>query len=78
MASQRIEDALQLLRAEYLDTPDLALTPTQVAALVELDGQTAAVVLQALEDSGFVERTPGGRFIHRQHQEDRDVAVNHR
>ncbi len=31
MASQRIEDASQLLRAEYLDTPDLALAPSQVA-----------------------------------------------
>ncbi len=65
MVSQPIEDALQLLRAEYLDWPDLALTPSQVASLLDLDGVTAAAVLQALEDSGFLERTPAGRFIHR-------------
>lgn len=65
MASQPIEDALQLLRAEYLEMPDLALTPSQVAALLDLDGVTAAAVLRALEDTRFLERTPNGRFIHR-------------
>ncbi len=67
MASQRIEDASQLPRCEYLDMPGLALTPTQVAALVTLDGKTAAILLQALEGSGFLDRRPDGRFIHRQH-----------
>ncbi len=65
MASQPIEDAVELLRVEYLEMPDLALTPSQVAALLDLDGMTAAAVLRVLEDSGFLERTPTGRFIHR-------------
>ena len=77
MTSQRIEDALQLLRAEYLKMPGLALTPQQVAALLDLDGVTAGAVLRALEDSRFLERTPDGRFIHPQ-RHDLDVAVNHR
>ena len=77
MASQPIEDAVQLLRVEYLEMPHLALTPSQVAALLDLDGVTAAAVLHALEDSRFLERTPNGRFIHSQHH-DFDVAVNHR
>ncbi len=77
MASQRIEDAVELLRAEYLEWPDLALTPSQVATLLDLDGVTAAAVLRALEDSGFLERTPDGRFIHPQ-RHDFDIAVNHR
>ncbi len=64
MASQPIEDAVQLLRVEYLEMRDLALTPSQVAALSDLDGETAAAVLRALEDSRFLERTPNGRFIH--------------
>ena len=75
MASQTIEDAVQLLRAEYLEMPDLALTPSQVAALLDLDGVTAAAVLQALEGSRFLERTPNGRFIHST-SHDFDVAVN--
>ena len=65
MPSRRIEDALQLLRAEYLDTPDLALTPSQVAGLVDLDPPTAEIVLQALADSCFLMRTSDGRFVHR-------------
>ncbi len=64
MESQPIEDAVQLLRVEYLEMPDLALTPSQVAALSDLDGVTAAAVLRALEDSRFLERTPDGRFVH--------------
>ena len=65
MVSQPIEDAVQLLRAEYLGMPHLALTPSQVAALLDLDGVTAAAaVLRALEESRFLERTPNGRFIH--------------
>ena len=38
MASQPIEDVSQLLRAEYLEWPDLALTPSQVAALLTWTG----------------------------------------
>ncbi len=64
MSPQPIEDAVQLLRGEYLEIPGLALTPSDVAALLDLDDVTAAAVLQALEDSGFLERTPDGRFIH--------------
>ena len=77
MASQPIEDAVELLRVEYLEMPDLALTPSQVAALLDLDGVTAAAVLRALEESRFLERTPNGRFIHA-HSHDFDVAVNGR
>ena len=64
MVSQPIEDAVELLRVEYLEMPDLALTPSQVAALLDLDGVTTAAVLRALEESRFLERTPTGRFIH--------------
>ena len=77
MASQPIKDTLQLLRAEYLEMPDLTLTPSQVAGLLDLDGATAAAVLQTLEDSGFLERRPDGRFIHPQ-RHDFDDAVNQR
>ena len=75
MASQPIEDAVQLLRVEYLEMPDLALTPSQVAALLDLDGVTTAAVLRALEESRFLERTPNGLFIH-SHSHDFDIAVN--
>ena len=59
MSPQPIEDAVQLLRVEYLEIPDLALTPPRVAALLDLDEVTATAVLQGL-DSSFLERTPAG------------------
>ncbi len=69
MASQRIEDALQLLRAEYLDMPGLSLTPVDVEGLLDLDPPTAETILQALEGSRFLERTPDGRFALARHQD---------
>ncbi len=77
MASQPIEDAVQLLRGEYLEIPGLALTPSQVAALLDLDDVTAAAVLQALEDAAFLERAPNGAFIY-PHAHDLAVAFSHR
>ena len=67
MASQRIEDALQLLRLEYRDMPRLSLTPSEVARLLNLDPPTARVVLRTLEDSRFLERTRDGRFTRAVH-----------
>ncbi len=77
MSPQPIEDAVQLLRVEYLEIPGLALTPSQVAALLDLDEVTATAVLQALEDSRFLERTPDGAFIY-PHAHDLEVVFSHR
>ena len=62
MSSQRIEDALQLLQAEFLDQPHLCLTSADVEGLLDLDLDTAEAILQALEDSAFLELTPDGQF----------------
>ena len=62
MALHRIEDALQLLRAEYLDRPDLSLTPAEGARLVHVDRRIARMLLEALEGSNFLQRTRDGRF----------------
>ncbi len=62
LASSQIEDALQLLMAEYLENPTLLLTVGETAELLELDRTTALTVLQALEDSAFLELSPEGQF----------------
>ncbi len=62
LASDQIETTSQLLRAEYLETPNLLLTPGETAELLELDRATALAVLQALENSAFLELTPEGQF----------------
>ena len=61
-SSEHIEAALELVRAEYLDTPTLLLTRGEVAELLDLDRATALAALQALEESGFLELTPDGLF----------------
>ncbi len=62
LVSESVENALQLLMAEYLDTPTLLLTVGETAELLELDRTTALTVLQALEDSAFLELSPEGQF----------------
>ncbi len=62
LVSDQIENAVQFLRAEYLETPTLLLTPGETAELLELDRVTALTVLQALEDSAFLELTHDGQF----------------
>ena len=57
-----VEDAAQLLRAEYLEDPALRLSPGEAAELLDLDRATALTVLQALEDSDFLELTREGQF----------------
>ena len=53
MLSERVDAALALLRAEYLETPTLLLTAGEAAELLDLTRTQAVAVLQALEDSGF-------------------------
>lgn len=67
MSSRLVEDALQLLRSEYLEMTTPTLTPSEVARLLDIDPVTARLVLQALEDSGFLERTRDGRFARAAH-----------
>ena len=62
-ASKYIENAVQLLRAQYLETPNLLLTPGEAADLVELDRQTAVAALQALEDLWFLGTHDRGLFL---------------
>ena len=62
MLSERVDAALALLRAEYLETPTLLLTAGEAAELLDLTRTQAVAVLQALEDSGFLVLTPDGLF----------------
>ena len=60
--SQPIDTAVQMLRAQYLETPNLRLTPGEAAERVQLDRPTAVAALQALEESGFLVLTIDGNF----------------
>jgi len=58
-----IENAVQLLRAEYAELPGLSLTPVQVERLLDIDRRTAEAVLGALVDARFLRRRPDGRYV---------------
>jgi len=62
LVSDLLKNASQVLRAEYLETPNLLLTPGETAEFLDLDRAMALTVLQALEDSAFLELTPEGQF----------------
>ncbi len=67
MEPRRIEDALELLRLEYLDMPRLSFTPGEVARILNIDPPTARGLLQPLEDSHFLVHTRDGRFTRAVH-----------
>ena len=62
MPPPRIEDSMQRLWSEYLATPNLSLTPGEVARILDVDPSTARGLLHGLEASGFLERTRDGRY----------------
>ena len=49
LSSEPIEAALELLRAEYLDTPTLMLTPGDAAELLDLDRATALAAVEVMD-----------------------------
>ena len=63
MADTPINDWLLLIRAEYLEIPDLRLTNAQVERLWGLDAVTSEALLQALVDVKFLRRTIHGAYV---------------
>jgi hypothetical protein len=55
-------DWLRLIRAEYLEVPDLHLTKAQIQRLWGLDAETCNLVLDALIESHFLRRTRSNRY----------------
>jgi hypothetical protein len=51
------------IRAEYLESPGLRLTATQIQRLWRLDAIQCEAVLTALIDARFLRRTGNGEFV---------------
>jgi hypothetical protein len=51
------------IRAEYLESPGLRLTATQIQRLWRLDAIQCEAVLTALVDARFLRRTRDGEFV---------------
>jgi hypothetical protein len=56
-------DLLQLVRAEYLEVPDLMLTRDEAQRLWGLERDTCDQLLAALIDSRFLRRTRHNRYL---------------
>jgi hypothetical protein len=54
---------VQLVRAEYLEIPDLNLTQPQVERLWNLDIPTTEALLKTLVDARFLRRTRSGGYV---------------
>ena len=62
-AERCITDWLQLIRAEYLEIPDLCLTKLQVQRLWGLDPLTSDLLVEALVDAKFLRRTGQDAYV---------------
>lgn len=65
--SARLDDGLfewlQLIRSEYCEMPGLHLTKPQVQRLWGLDAKSCELVLDALEATHFLRRTPTNAYV---------------
>jgi hypothetical protein len=51
------------IRAEYLESPGLRLTATQIQRMWRIDAVQCEAVLTALVDACFLRRTRDGEFV---------------
>ena len=63
MDNDTMTDWLQLIRAEYIESPGLRLTKPQVRRLWNLDPTLCDTVLQVLEADQFLRKTRTGAYM---------------
>jgi len=63
--SSPVEAAVELLRNEFLELPNLCLSPAQARRLLDVDASTAQAALDRLVDVQFLRRTTDGRYRRR-------------
>jgi hypothetical protein len=63
MLHQNVEDWLTIIRAEYLEFPGMQLTRAQVQRLWNLDQETCAAVIEALESEHFLRRNERDNYV---------------
>ena len=61
--SQEIYEWGQLLRAEYLEMPGLALSKPQARRLWGLDAKTCDVLLEQMVSGKFLRKTPADLYV---------------
>jgi hypothetical protein len=59
----RIDDALKRLKTLFLEVPRLSVSAEQAGQMTRMDEATCLMLLLALLDTRFLERTPNGAFF---------------
>jgi hypothetical protein len=57
--------AFTRIQVEYIEMPDLKLTPAQIRRLCDLPQDICEAAIMALEQTGFLWRAADGRFVRR-------------
>jgi hypothetical protein len=57
-----MEEVVRRVRAEFLESPGLRLTPRQAQRFWSLDPDTCMALFDALVSSRFLERTASGQY----------------
>jgi hypothetical protein len=58
-----VDEAVELMKMEYAEMPDLKLTFSQASRLWNLSDELCRRALNALTGSGFLIRTPDGVYV---------------
>ena len=61
----QVDDAVQLIKMEYAEMPDLKLTFFQAQRLWNLSSELCDDALRTLDKAGFLQRTADGCYIRR-------------
>jgi hypothetical protein len=65
MSSCEWRYAFTRIQVEYIEMPDLKLTPEQIRRLCDLQRDVSEAAIVALEQAGFLWRAPDGRLVRR-------------
>lgn len=62
---ENVTTVVERVRAEFIESPGLSLTPSQAQRLFGVDPERGASILSGLCDAGFLLRDKDGRFRRR-------------
>ncbi len=71
----QVDDAVQLIKMEYAEMPDLKLTFFQAQRLWNLSSELCDSALRTLDGTGFLQRTADGCYI-RRHEPQLDIPAD--
>jgi len=78
VTSARVDAALARIKGLFLEMPGVSLNTEQACRLTGLDVVTGLALLLALEQGGFLRRSPAGHFLLRNERTGMDMDGSER